>query len=160
MALRFHFRLEQILTFRKQREEVCTKELALAKSDLLKIEKLIRIHQENEADFLAAFSEMERMGVFDVNQGIAFSDYKNWLHRREKDLEKKEKDWAGEVERRRVLAVKASREKRLLVNLKETQQKTHSNEIAVEEQKFLDEISSIAFVRRERALKLQQAGMP
>jgi len=111
MALRFRFRLEQILTLRKQVEDVRTRELALAKGELLKIEELIRAHREEETDFLYTFSEMERTGAFDVDQGMAFSDYKNWLIHREKTLKKKEEEWQEEVNRRRALAVKASREK-------------------------------------------------
>src|SRR5208283_2083187 len=103
MALRFRFRLEQILTLRKQLEDARTRELALAKGELLKIEELIRTHQKEEADFLSTFSEMERTGAFDVEQGMAFSDYKNWLIRREKALKKKEKEWQEEVDRRRAL---------------------------------------------------------
>lgn len=160
MALRFRFRLEQILTLRKLVEDARIKELALAKGELLKIEESIRVHQGEETDFLVTFSEMERTGAFDVDQGMAFSDYKNWLIRREKALKKLEEEWQKEVDRRRDLAVKASREKKLLENLKEKQQKAHLNEVSVEEQKFLDEISSIAFVRRERVLKLRTVGMP
>jgi len=160
MALRFHFRLEQLLTFRKQVEDSRIKDLALAKGELLKIEDSIRIHREKESDFLNTFSEMEKTGVFEADQGMAFSDYKNHLIRREDVLKKQEKAWREEVDRRRVLAIKASREKKLLINLREKQQKAHLNEVTAEEQKFLDEISSIAFVRRERALKLRTAGMP
>lgn len=160
MALRFRFRLEQILTLRKQVEDVRTRELSMAKGELLKIEEQIRTHQKEEADFLNTFSEMERTGAFDVDQGMAFSDYKNWLIRREKALKKKEEEWQEEVDRRRALAVKASREKKLLENLRQKQQKAHLNAVTAEEQKFLDEISSIAFVRRERVQKLRTVGMP
>jgi flagellar FliJ protein len=157
MARRFRFRLEQILNLRQQTEEIRTRELAEAKGELLKIEDSIRRHHDNEMEFLESFAEMERLGVFDVDQAVAFSDYKTTLIRQEKNLLKREGQWQAEVNRRRVLAVKASREKKLLENLKEKQEKAHLNEVVAEEQKFLDEISSIAFIRRERSMKLQAA---
>ncbi len=158
MALRFRFRLEQILSLRKQNEDMRARELALAKGELMKIEETIRAHQGEEANFLDAFNDMERLGSFDVNQAMAFNEYKNWLIREEMKLKKSERQCQLEVDRRRGLAVKASRERKLLENYKEKQQKAHANLISTEEQKFLDEISSIAFIRRERSLKLQKAG--
>jgi flagellar biosynthesis chaperone FliJ len=47
--------------------------------------------------------------------------------------------------------VKVSRQRRLLDNLKDKKKSAHSLEVQNDEQKFLDEVSSIAFVRRERA---------
>ncbi len=157
MARRFKFRLEQILNLRKQTEETRARELAEAKGELLRIEESIRRHSENEMEFLGTFADLERSGAFDVDQAMAFCDYKSTLLRQGKALLKTEEQWQKEVNHRRALAVKASREKKLLVNLKEKQEKTHQNEVVAEEQKFLDEISSIAFIRRERSLKLQAA---
>ncbi len=157
MAHRFRFRLEQVLDLRKQIEDSKARELSIAKGELIKLEELIQSHGTEEESFLLAFSNMEKTGSFDVEQGMAFSDYKNHLIFREKTLKKREIEWRNEVERRRVIAVKASRERKLLDNLKEKQQKMHESAVATEEQKFLDEISSISFVRRERALKLRLA---
>jgi flagellar biosynthesis chaperone FliJ len=57
------------------------------------------------------------------------------------------------------MAVKASREKKLLENLKARKRRIHSQELLGEEQRFLDEISSIAFVRRERAQAMAAADL-
>src|ERR1035441_1937195 len=153
MAKRFQFRLEQVLNLRKQVEEVRVRELATAQGRLLRIEESIKAHGEQERGFLGAYGEFEKSGEFNADQLMAYCEYKNWLIRQRKEYRHREKEWAREVEKRRQAAVKASREKRLLENLKERQQQTHEKELLGEEQKFLDEISSIAFVRRDRAQK-------
>ncbi len=151
MAKRFEFRLEQVLGLRKQVEEVRVRELAQAKGRLLQIEEALKEHSKNENQFLKTFGEFEKTGEFEADQAMIYCEYKDWLLRREKEYHRQEKEWVDKVERRRQIAVKASREKKLLENLKEKKKRAHGQEVLGEEQRFLDEISSIAFVRRDRA---------
>ncbi len=153
MAKRFQFRLEQVLSLRKQVEDVRIRELAQAKNRLLEIEQALKVHAETELEFLETYSEMEKAGSFNADQVMVYCDYKEWLRRKEKEYRGREKEWIKEVERRRQEAVRASRQRQLLDNFKERQKSKHEKDISSEEQKFLDEISSIAFVRRERAKK-------
>ncbi len=154
MARRFRFRLEQVLRLRKQVEELRIRELAQAQGELLKIEDSLRAHSEEEKAFLERYGEFEKIGAFNADDAMAYCQYKDWLLRREKELRRREKEWMKEVERRRQAVVKASRDRRLLENLREKQFRAHAQEVLSEEQRFLDEISSIAFVRRARALQL------
>ena len=151
MAKRFQFRLEQVLRLRRQVEEVRVRELAQAKGRLLQIEEALRAHGEAERDFLHTYGSFEKGAGFTTDQVMIYCDYRDWLSRREKEYRRSEKEWAQEVERRRLEAVKASRGRQLLENLREKRKKAHAQELLGEEQKFLDEVSSIAFVRRERA---------
>ena len=151
MAKRFRFRLEQVLSLRRQVEEVRVRELAQAKGYLLRVEEALKAHAEEESRFLETYGQFERVGAFDSDQAMAYCEFKDWLLRREKEYRRREKEWAEEVEKRRQAAVKASRDRRLLERLKEKKQTEHLREEAGEEQKFLDEVSSIAFVRRDRA---------
>lgn len=153
MAKRFEFRLEQVLVMRKRVEDVRVKELAHAKGELLKIEDALRTHSQEEGRFLEMYGEFEKSEKFNADQVMAYCDFRDWLVRREKEYRRREQDWNKEVERRRQIAVKASRERRLLDDLKEKQKRAHAQEVLGEEQRFLDEISSIAFVRRDRAQK-------
>jgi flagellar protein FliJ len=155
MARRFQFRLEQVLNLRKQVEEARVRELALAKGQLMKIEEALKENRETEAGFLDSYSEFEKQGDFNTDQAMVFCDYKEWLLRQEKEYRRREKEWIQEVEKRREATVKASRERQLLDNFKEKKQRYHANEVLGEEQRFLDEISAIAFVRRDRAEKAQ-----
>jgi flagellar export protein FliJ len=151
MARRFQFRLEQVLRLRRQVEEARVRELALAKGRLLQIEEALKAHAEAEKDFLTTYGSFEKGDGFTTDQVMVYCHYRDWLSRREKEYRRSEKEWMKEVERRRLEAVKASRGRRLLENLKEKRKKAHAQELLGEEQKFLDEVSSIAFVRRERA---------
>jgi flagellar FliJ protein len=151
MARRFQFRLEQVLSLRKRVEEERVRELAQAKGRLLEIEEALKAHAEIEGAFLETYGEFEKaMGSFDSDQVMAYCDYREWLLSREREYRRRAREWSEEVERRRQKAVHASRESKLLENLKESKIRAYDRQVRVEEQKFLDEISSIAFVRRER----------
>src|SRR6185503_6894176 len=114
MAKRFQFRLEQVLSLRKQVEDVRIRELAQAKNRLLEIEQALKVHAETESEFLGTYSEMERAGSFNADQVMVYCDYKEWLRRKEKEYRNREKEWIKEVERRRQEAVRASRQRQLL----------------------------------------------
>ncbi|HVZ81907.1 MAG TPA: flagellar export protein FliJ [bacterium] len=150
MPTRFRFRLEQVLNLRKQLEEQKVRELAQAQGRLLEIEEELRGHEQEEGAFLGSYGRFEEAGTFSSDQVMAFSEYRDWLSRRKKEMERREREWAQEVERRRQTAMRASRGRRLLENLKEKRAKQHAQEVLGEEQRFLDEIASIAFVRRDR----------
>ena len=148
MARRFQFRLEQILNLRKQLEEVRIRELAQARARLLQIEEEIQQHVREEDDFLGFFKEFEKQGNFDSNQAIVYYEYRDWLIRREKEYRHREKNEKTEVEKRRQITVKASREQATIGQFERERMNENIKEVTAEEQKFLDEISSIAFVRR------------
>lgn len=159
MAKKFGFRLEQVLSLRKQVEEIRVRELAKAKGELLRIEESLRVHVKEEQEFLKMYGDFEKTGGFHAEQVMSYCEYKDWLGRREREYRRQEREWVKETERRRLEAVKASRARQLLENLKEKKKRTHDQEVLAEEQRFLDEISSIAFVRRDRAKSAQNAGL-
>jgi flagellar protein FliJ len=151
MAQRFQFRLEQVLNLRKQVEEIKVRELAVAKMHLLEVERVLNEHVERQDEFLSAYGELEKEGFFTAEQVMTYCDYKELLSKKETEYRERQNDWMLEVERRRREAVKVSRQRQLLDNLKDKKMRAHTREVQNEEQKFLDEVSSIAFVRRERA---------
>jgi|ERR1700722_11602367 flagellar FliJ protein len=153
MAKRFQFRLEQVLNLRKQVEEIKIRELAVAKKHLLDVENALNEHVGKQEEFLEAYGELEKSGMFTAEQVMTYCEYKESLSKEEKEFRKRQGDWMVEVERRRREAVKVSRERQLLDNLKDKKKRVHTQEVENEERKFLDEVSSIAFVRRERAKK-------
>ncbi len=153
MAKRFQFRLEQVLNLRKQVEEVKVRELASAKIHLLEVEDVLIKHVKKQDEFLNACDDLEKEGFFTAEQVMTYCDYKELLSKKEREYKERQNDWMLEVERRRREVVKVSRQRRLLENLKEKKKRAHTLEVQNDEQKFLDEVSSIAFVRRERAKK-------
>jgi flagellar export protein FliJ len=156
MAKRYQFRLGQVLSLRKQVEDIRVRELAQAKGRLLQIEDALKKHSEEEESFLDTYGDFEKTEGFNSDQIMAYCEYKDWLLRREKELHRREKDWTEEVDRRRQATIKASRDRQLLENLEKKQKRAHDQVVLGEEQRFLDEISSIAFVRRDRAQSAQK----
>lgn len=140
------------MKLREQVEDLRVRELALAKGELLKVEESLKAHADEERQFLGQYGDFEKIGAFNANDVMAFCDYKDWLLRRERQYRRREQEWIQEVELRRQATVKASRERKLLENLKKKKVRAHAQEVLGEEQRFLDEISSIAFVRRARVM--------
>lgn len=149
MAKRFEFRLQGVLNYRRQVEDVRVRELAEAKGALLEIEEALRAHSNEETVYLDRIGSM-RSGAMVADQAIYESLYWDRLLEKERLCKQLEKRVSEEVERRRQKALIASRDKKLLENLKERKIRTHQAEVAGEEQRFLDEHSAIAFVRRQR----------
>jgi flagellar FliJ protein len=145
------------LNYRQQAEDARKRELWQAKSELLRVQDNQKAHRKETSEFLDRFRELEEAGGFSVEEVVSYSEYKDRMFQDEKRLQRKEKDAKEEVERRRAEAVRASRERQLLENLKEKQKQAHQAEASKEEQNFLDEISSSAFIRRDRAERTRRA---
>ena len=150
MAKRFEFRLQGVLNYRKQVEETRVRELAEAKGALLEIEEALKENAVHEREHLQTAGSLRRGGALTADQAVLQSLYWDRLLERERVCRDLEKRVSEEIERRRRKALAASREKKLLENLKERKSRAHQAEVAAEEQRFLDEHSAIAFVRRER----------
>jgi len=157
MARRFQFRLEQVLGYRQQLEDARTRELSGAQAELLRVQGDRKEHETLTGEFLGRFGELKKTGGFTVEEILSYSDYGDWMAFEEKQLQRQEREAEAEVEKRRLEAVKASRDRRLLENLREKQKQAHAAEVSKEEQDFLDEISSSAFIRRGRAERTRRA---
>ncbi len=150
MPKRFEFRLQGVLNYRKQVEDAKVRELAEAKGALMEIEEALKRNASEEADFLDRAGSSRMGGMITADQAVLQSLYWDRLLEKERVCRQLEKRVTEEVERRRQAALKASRDKKLLENLKERKLRAHQAEATAEEQRFLDEHSAIAFVRRER----------
>lgn len=150
MAKKFEFRLQGVLNYRKQIEDVKVRELAEAKGALLEIEEALKKNSAEEAEFFERAGSSRMSGTITADQAVLQSLYWDRLLEKERVCRQLERRVSEEVERRRQAALKASRDKKLLENLKERKLRAHQAEVAGEEQRFLDEHSAIAFVRRER----------
>ena len=157
MAKRFQFRLQQVLSYRKQAEDFCVRELAEAKGALLRHEEVMKAHSGEEEVFLRQYRNLEKAGKFRINDAILQSERQHDLFERSKKDRLRIAELSQKVEEKREAAIQASRNRRLLENLKERQLGLHLSSEAREDQKFLDEISSIAFIRRDRAEKIVAA---
>lgn len=150
MAKKFEFRLQSVLNYRKQIEEARVRELSEAKGALLQVEDALKANSAEESASLEVFGSQRALGTINVDQAVLQSLYWDRLLEKERVFKDLEIKVSEEVERRRQTAMKASRDKKLLENLKERKSRAHQAEVAQEEQRFLDEHTAIAYVRRER----------
>ncbi len=148
MPKKFSFRLQGVLNYRGQVEDARVLELSQAKGVLLQVEEAIESHLESQEDFRRDFTRVQGAGVVTAEALAAYGDYWDSLLSREKRLEALEREAAEEVERRRLKALEASRDRKLLENLKKRKWTSYINEAEREEQKALDEFSAIAHVRK------------
>jgi flagellar protein FliJ len=149
---KFEFRLQGVLNYRKQMEDARVRELATAKGALLQVEEALKSLSLEEAVFFEDAGSLRRQTALTADQAVLQSLYWDRLLTKEKVFKDLEKQVTEEVETRRQKALAASRDKKLLENLKERKLRVHQAEVAGEEQRFLDEHSAVAFVRRERML--------
>ena len=138
---RFKFRLEKVLSLRKHHEQEAKNELGRAISILNLIDHNIR---ENAVKHNHALQER----FFGINQsdGIRGIDdmysWDNYILRLEQDAQRlaEEKEEAEKVmEEKRILYLEASRELKIMENLKEKQEKEHRKEMFAVETKERDD---------------------
>jgi flagellar protein FliJ len=146
---KFSFRLQSVLNYRGQVEDTRVRALSQAKGVLLQVEEAIESHLGTQEDFRREFTRVQGSGSVVVEALAAYGDYWDSLLNREKRLEALQREAAEEVERRRQKALEASRDRKLLENLKKRKWTAYISESEREEQKALDEFSAIAYVRKD-----------
>lgn len=150
MPKKFSFRLQGVLNYRVQLEEERTRGLAKAKGVLLRVEEALQEHRDRQESFRQDFTRAQRAGGTVTAEHLAsFGERWDALLNHEKRLRRMEHEATEEVERCRILVLEASRERKLLENLKKRKWTSYIHETEREEQKALDEFSSIAYVRKD-----------
>jgi flagellar FliJ protein len=157
MARAFSFRLDQVLSYRRQLENLSIRKMALAQGRLQSVQTALEEREDQEDDLRGWFSDEEKKGSFSVEHAAGYTDYLNFLSGQEKSLKAKEIKAKAEVEKCREEVVRAAQKRRLLEGLREKRLLAHDAEVLKEEQGFLDDISSIAFIRRDRASRARRA---
>jgi flagellar FliJ protein len=141
---RFTFNLEKVLEIRKFHEEEAKIALGRAISVLTELENRIFALVEERARAAAAQFSQE-------NSAAMIQQYMFYLLRLDNTKEQLLKETAAaelKVEQARELFLEASRERKVLDELKEKLQKEHHKEMLSEETKILDDISAGARFRR------------
>ena len=150
MPKRFAFRLQGVLNNRTQVEEARTRDLAKAKGVLLQVEEALQEHFDAQENFRQEFARAQCVGRTVTAETLAaYGNHWDAMLTREKRLHGLERDAAEEVERRRIKVLDASRDRKLLENLKKRKWTAYIHETEREEQKALDEFSAIAHVRKD-----------
>ncbi len=156
MASNFKFKFQTILNYRQQQEDIQKMKLAEKNIQLFLFREKMALHQNECLEFEQHFSEAQKNET-DIVQRQLSAEYWNGLLRREYQDGQEEARLMRETEAERRVLLNLSRERQLMENLEAQQFQTWAIEQTQAEQKFLDEISSIAFVRQMRtdALKTE-----
>ena len=157
MARAFSFRLDQVLGYRRQLENLSIRKMAQAQGQWMGVQAALEERKNQKDDLRGWFSEEEKKGSFFVEQAAGYTEYLDFLSGQEKSLRTKEKKAKAEIEKCREEVVRAAQKRRLLEGLREKRLLAHQAEVLKEEQGFLDELSSIAFIRRDRASRARRA---
>jgi flagellar FliJ protein len=140
----FKFKLENVLNFRKIKEEEAVREYRLKKREINECEVKI-----GEIKKKITENKKELQTVLDVNM-IKIID--NYLFRLGKELEYTElklHNLKNELVALENKMFQAMKERKVLENLKEKKRLEYFREENLKEQKFLDEIASIAENRKK-----------
>ncbi len=144
MAKRFHFRLEKVLAYRKQREEQA--QMALA-------EALARYRDQNrrmamlKEEFTAAQDELAYKKSISQNDFWLWGNYKAGMMKRIEDAQLLLRQIGQEVVRCRENVIQRSKEHKILEKLKENQASLYEHKQKQLEQKELDEITQLRRTR-------------
>ncbi|HVM32541.1 MAG TPA: flagellar export protein FliJ [bacterium] len=149
--------MDQVLGYRRQLENLSIRKMAEAQGQRQRIQDDLARGQDARNETADWFSGEERQGSFPVEQAALYVEYMEFLSGQEKALRRREKEAEAEVEKRRAEVVAAAKKRRLLEALREKKLAAHEAEVSREEQAFLDDVSSIAFIRRDRASRARRA---
>lgn len=148
----FNFRLQRVLHYKQQVEGQKKQELF----HLLKIfhEEEKVLHRLNEL-LLQKLSEFEtkQEGDLDILELLFYSSYVARVNREIEEQQKKLVELSKRIEKKREEVIVASRERRVLEQLREKKYKEFLREEGRREQKFLDEIGNNAYVRNMEGRK-------
>jgi flagellar FliJ protein len=144
---RFNFRLESLLEIRKRAEEEIKKDLAKKNNEIL----LARRDQKDLVGRLESFfidEKKQRMKVLDL---LALRTSISYRRQIEKDIGQKFRrieELSAEKDRIMELLIKARKESKVLELLKDKKLAEWKKEYKMEEQKFIDDVSQKAYIRK------------
>ena len=148
----FKFRLQKILELKKQKEDVLKKEL----TDLLNKKKEL-LHKKNslakEKDKNLYALENNLSTLFIIEEILAYFSFIEVLDKKIEEILEFLKILEKEIIQAREKLIQASKEKKVLIKLKEKKEKIYNQLENRREQKFFDEIAGIRDIAKKRASK-------
>lgn len=147
---RFHFRLENVLRFRRKQEEGAQREFFLRQAQLQRIDNQLQELRATMSRFVKETSYGE--GEFSPLEAVAVDSYIARLAGSIKGLQTVRRQKADEVHRFRELLVKARKARKVIEVLKERQWSRYVEDINREETTSLDDVTQNMRSSRERLL--------
>ena len=144
---RFKFKLEPALRHRKHLEDIKKKELAEVYRELREAQDFLSSLEKDFEKTQASIEREESIKIIDIENILLFESYMIYLNR----LMEQTKIKIGVIEKRleikRQEYIKASKAKKVLERLKEKQYFEYMKAMEVLEQKFIDEMGIVKFIR-------------
>lgn len=139
MPKRFSFRLEGVLEYRRQLEDIKKKDFLFARRARLEQEKRLAsllALEEREKDVLREL-ERDEVDIIKLRLQMGYlAHISRWINNAREELQRLQKA----EEEKRVEMVEATKQVKVLERLKEHQYERYLYELGRSEQKFLDEI--------------------
>ncbi len=148
---RFQFKLQTVLDVKKKREEVLQAELAQLR-ELYQQQQESLAHLEEKHLFYQAQLQNQREDQLEIKSILAHLEYLKFIAGQISQQEEELSRLTEALEGKRASLVEASQECQLLEGLKERERVGHLLEYRREEQRFLDEVAQLSFVRKEAGL--------
>lgn len=142
---RFHFRLDRVLDTRRLREDLRKKELGQAKQELKEGEHRLTAFEEKHRLYQDRLRETQSLPFLKVRELATHHRYVDLARSAISAQRSRVKGLTERVEERREALVGASRDKKVLENLRERRLETHGKATGRAAQLFLDEIAHRRF---------------
>ena len=148
---KFEFRLQRIMEVKEEIEKQKERDFAIAKRKALEEEyKLseIKIQYENCWKDIENKTSQQTVDTSEIRQ------YYQYLQKLEGDIERQFiclQETNAEVEKRRDILIEATKERKILENLKGRKLASYQEELNRVEQNFFDEIAGNQYIREKRA---------
>ncbi|MCG8565808.1 MAG: flagellar export protein FliJ [Desulfobacterales bacterium] len=143
---KFEFKLESLLNYRRHRELIARQDVSQAVMDLMACEARIQDLEQQRDHGVGVLEEKISQGL-NATLFNQYSDYLNglaYLIQREKD---QHRHYENILEEKRKILKKRSIDKKAMERLRDKRKQEYTKAILAEEQKELDEISSLKTAR-------------
>lgn len=148
---KFEFRLQRVMEVKEEIEKQKERDFSLARKKVIEEEnKLTAIKKQYES----CWKDIEDKTSRETVDTTEIRQYYQYLQKLEGDIERQFiylQEANAEMERRRHILIEASKERKILENLKDRKLASYNEEMNRIEQNFFDEIAGNQYHREQRA---------
>ncbi len=147
---KFEFRLQRVMEVKEEIEKQKERDFALAKRKAIEEENKLN---EIKIQYEGCWKDIENKTSQDTVDTNEINQYYKYLQKLEGDIERQFiylHEANAEVERRRHILIEASKERKILENLKDRKMASYQEELNRQEQNFFDEIAGNQYNREQR----------
>jgi flagellar FliJ protein len=147
MAKRFTFRLEAVLRLRRMAEDDCRRQVASKLREIARVTSDMRRLDEQHRWEISRTRENQQLTSMDVLAVRRCRSYMGYLHRRQRECEGQVRGLRRELEEDQRALAHASKEVKVLEQLRDRQWARHRDAERRAERNQEDEVAQLAFLR-------------